>query len=504
MVPPAGPGAADPMIWTVLGLCEQAAGALAPAARPELTALRSALAEPVRVAVVGQVSSGKSTLVNALIGRRVAPTAATECTQVVTWYRFGAPARAQLVLRDGSVHPLPFDGTLPETLGLDPARVERIDVWLQSGPLRNLTLIDTPGLGSLQRPDSDDALPAAVAGEASVRAAGHATALLFLFSDVEKRGDIEFIRAFRAATEGGPAAAGVIGVLSRADVFGDGPWAAADPLPSARELAERIARDHPALLTAVTPVAALLAAAARTGQVTEAGARTLAALADLDPARLPLLPRFGVPAGVDPADVARLLGELGPYAVARGREIAASGGAAALSDWLVARSGIGRVEELVGRWFVRRGVPLTAERVLRGLRELARTRPLDPAAGGWLRDRIEQAELAPQLHRIAELRARQTLAGVRGPAAADVAAQLDLMIDNDEPWRRVAAARPLPPHELRAAVDQRWDRAQAVLATARDPRVAEAARVLTRSYAVVAEQLRTSREHPGPQAHPRT
>ena len=201
------------MIWTVLGLCDEAGGALVPAARPELAVLRSALTEPVRVAVVGQVSSGKSTLVNAMIGRRVAPTAATECTQVVTWYRFGGPDRAQLVLRDGSVHPLPFDGALPETLGLDPARVERIDVWLQSGPLRNLTLIDTPGLGSLQRPDSDDAVRTAVAGEASVRAAGYATALLFLFSDVEKQRDIEFIRAYRAATEGGPASAGVIGVL---------------------------------------------------------------------------------------------------------------------------------------------------------------------------------------------------------------------------------------------------------------------------------------------------
>jgi len=78
------------------------------------------------------------------------------------------------------------------------------------------------------------------------------------------------------------------------------------------------------------------------------------------------------------------------------------------------------------------------------------------------------------------------------------------MIDNDELWRRVAAVRPLPPCELRAAIDQRWDRAQAVLSTARDPRVADAARVLTRSYAVAVDQLRSpTREHPGPRAYPR-
>ena len=162
MVPPSGrqPGGtgADPMMATALRLCDEAGGALAPAARSELTALRTSLTEPLRVAVVGRVSTGKSTLVNALIGRRVAPTAAGECTQLVTWYRFGAPDRAELVLRDGSTVPLPFDGSLPETVAVDPVRIERIEVRLQSGPLRNLTLIDSgvarvmvgedPGIGA--------------------------------------------------------------------------------------------------------------------------------------------------------------------------------------------------------------------------------------------------------------------------------------------------------------------------------------------------------------------
>jgi GTPase SAR1 family protein len=501
-VPPGGSGTADPMTWTVLTLCDEAAGVLIPAARSELDALRSALTEPLRIAVVGRVSTGKSTLVNALIGRRVAPTAAGECTQVVTWYRFGGPDRAQLVLRDGSVRPLPFHGSLPENLGVDPASVERIEVTLQSGPLRQLTLIDTPGLGSLDRPDQDT-------GEVSVRAAGQATALLFLFRDVEKQDDIEFIRAYQAATRGtGTGSAGVIGVLSHADVFGAGPWSPRDPLLDARELAARIRRDHPNLLLGVTPVAALLAAAARTGQVTESGARTLAALRPVETARLQMLPRFGVPDGVDPAAAGRLLAELGPYAVNRGREVAPAG-AASLQDWLLARSGIAEIEDLVARRFVRRCIPLTVERVLRGLRELARTRCSSEAAGAWLRDRIERAELAPHLHRIAELRARQAVAACRGPVAAEVGAQLELMIDNDEPWRQLGADRPLRPDELRAALNQRWDRAQTVITTARDPRIGDAARVLTRSYALASDQLaadRTiprSREHPGSSAYRR-
>ena len=60
---------------------------------PALERFRERLGTPLRVALVGRVNAGKSTLVNALVGQRVAPTNETECTQVVTWYRFGAPAR---------------------------------------------------------------------------------------------------------------------------------------------------------------------------------------------------------------------------------------------------------------------------------------------------------------------------------------------------------------------------------------------------------------------------
>ena len=53
--------------------CADAAGVAGPAVAGPL---RAALAEPLRVAVVGRVKAGKSTLVNALVGRRIAPTRA--------------------------------------------------------------------------------------------------------------------------------------------------------------------------------------------------------------------------------------------------------------------------------------------------------------------------------------------------------------------------------------------------------------------------------------------
>ena len=45
-----------------------------PAAAARLEAQRRRLDEPLRLALVGRVKSGKSTLLNALVGARVAPT----------------------------------------------------------------------------------------------------------------------------------------------------------------------------------------------------------------------------------------------------------------------------------------------------------------------------------------------------------------------------------------------------------------------------------------------
>jgi predicted GTPase len=48
------------------------------------------LGQPLKVAVAGQVSAGKSTLVNAIVGERVAETGKAETTQVNWWFRQGA------------------------------------------------------------------------------------------------------------------------------------------------------------------------------------------------------------------------------------------------------------------------------------------------------------------------------------------------------------------------------------------------------------------------------
>jgi energy-coupling factor transporter ATP-binding protein EcfA2 len=113
-----------------------------------LHAIRDRLAQPPRVAVVGRVSSGKSTLVNALLGVRAAPTGAGETTTLAHWYRWGRLSTATLVTATGPV-PLPeFEDGVPDDLPVPVDRIERIEVTRPVPLLRQLTVIDTPGLAS--------------------------------------------------------------------------------------------------------------------------------------------------------------------------------------------------------------------------------------------------------------------------------------------------------------------------------------------------------------------
>src|SRR5689334_13475648 len=116
-------------------------------------AVRDRLDEPLRVAVAGRVKSGKSTLLNALVGERLAPTDAGECTRIVTWFRDGHTYRVDVHPVDAAPRQARFsrdDGALDVDLGdLPPERVDRIEVTWPSQELRRATLIDTPGIGSL-------------------------------------------------------------------------------------------------------------------------------------------------------------------------------------------------------------------------------------------------------------------------------------------------------------------------------------------------------------------
>jgi hypothetical protein len=179
------------------------AGALRrrPGCRRPLQAQRRPLDEPLRLALVGRVKSGKSTLLNALVGARVAPTDAGECTRVVTHYRHGATPRVELHGTDGGRRTLPVrradGGLLLELGGTPPEEVAQLVVDWPADDLLPATVVDTPGIASLSTGTS-----ARTHGFLGYRRGpAGADAVVFLTRQPQPE-DVAVLAAFQAGTGG--------------------------------------------------------------------------------------------------------------------------------------------------------------------------------------------------------------------------------------------------------------------------------------------------------------
>ncbi|GIE36930.1 isoniazid inducible gene protein IniC [Actinoplanes italicus] len=459
-------------------LCEQIAPLLDDTGREAAAGIRQGLSEPLRLAVVGRVKAGKSTLVNALVGRRIAPTSAGECTRVVTWYRYGAPERAELQMRDGTHRDLALvDGRLPEHLLPPPAGIARIVVHLQAGALREHIVIDTPGLATLTA-GNEAATREAVLGAADAET-GQADAVLFVFREAERHDEVAFLQQFRAATgELGAGAVNAIGVLSQADLF-DGAGVD-DPFDAADAQAARLAAARATDVSAVVAVSGLLAETARTGRIREQDARTLAAAADVPEQRLRLRHRLPLPDGVDAGALERLYPLLGNYGVHRGREEARAG-AHRLVGWMESVSGIGRVEHLLRRGLLNRAHALKAVRALTVLTRAAQRAGADAALA-----LIEEARLDPELHPVRELRALRSL--VAEAPASPLRIALERVSADTTDAARLGLPGDATPGQIAAAAREAGAAAQSRAAFALMPAEVEAGRVLARSYQLIARR----------------
>ena len=305
----------------VLDLCtETLPTATHPEAREELEGIRRRLGEPLVMAIAGRAATGKSTLVNALLGRRIAETGDGDGVRVVTWFRYGDPERAELVMSDGSRQRLELTGggELPDSLGVGVEQVVAIEVLLSVNALRSLTIVDTPGL-DLTEAD------ARAGGEANGEAVAvqRADALLFTMAGDAVAADREALAAFRRRFEGSghASALNAIGVLTKADLL-SGPHDSVRAVQRVQSLRETLG----SLVSDVVPVATQIAQTVNTGALQEDDVSRLARWAQLDSAeRDLLLPANRAGPEVIAAGPARVLGLLGRYGVERALELAGSG-----------------------------------------------------------------------------------------------------------------------------------------------------------------------------------
>ncbi|MFK8024699.1 MAG: dynamin family protein [Ilumatobacter sp.] len=453
----------------------------------EIARLRARLDEPLRVAIAGKVKAGKSTLLNALVGELLAPTDTGECTKVVTWYRNGHTYQVLLYPADGSA-PVQArfgrdDGAIDIDLGgRDATHVDRLDVTWPSGGLRQLTLVDTPGVGSLTDGVATRAFEFLDPDDAETPA----DAVLYLMKHIHAS-DLRLLEAFHDDSVANPNPVNAIAVLSRADEIGAG---RPDSMESAARIADRLGEDGRLrrLVQMIVPVAGLLAETAET--LTEGEFRELQQLAqgsgDLDLLMLSA-DRFvdGRPeTPLTSIDRQRLLDRFGLFGVRAALELIGSERAAtssALASQLVAMSGLDRLRSVLTSLFVDRADILKARSGLLATERLCTELPMHPGVDALAAD-VERvmagAHAFEEMNTLAALRS----GWVSGPSRQLLDLERLLGASGTAGWQRLGLEMPSEPDVMRtAAVEQlaRWQRLAENPLTAHD--TATAIRVGIRS-----------------------
>ncbi|MGW3887861.1 hypothetical protein ACWD69_04170 [Micromonospora chokoriensis] len=330
------------------------------------------LEQPLRIAVVGPWRSGKSTVVNALMGEEVAPVERAD--GVFTWYEDGPVPRATAYPSGQPPQELAVVKSatgLRVDLGWDTGDLRDIVVQWPTRALRQITLIDTPAVNGDAEQGRESLLE---------RVLRDSDAVLYLTRD-GRDSDLRVLEAARDGAVGQAAPVNVIMVLSRADETGGG---RIDGLLTARQLARRHYRDPRvgALSVNVVACSGMLGLAGR--MLGESDFAALAALArvpraELD-AHLISADRFlrgELPVRLDTEVRAALLDRFGIFGVRLAATLVRSGfdSRVKLSAELIRRSGLTELRESVTRCFIDRRDALKARSALAAVETVLRTEP---------------------------------------------------------------------------------------------------------------------------------
>ncbi|GLY25531.1 dynamin family protein [Micromonospora sp. NBRC 101691] len=301
-VRPGEPVDAGELLASCAALADRGGAQLAPLAGILRTGgLR--LTEPMRLAVVGQIKRGKSTLVNALLGAELSATGRAELTFTVSEFRYADRPEIVVHYKDGTVSTGFAPAQFHELTTRDARRAEhlrrirKVEYGIPNPLLRHFRLVDTPGLGSVHVVDAantrdilgigdiadgserhalaqalaDSGRDGATVHRESIAELDQADAVLYLFSRALHQRDHTALSQFIGSAGGSLTPLKAFGVLSRCDQYWPDRTAgrgvdplARDPLTVGDQLARQLLGWAPAARTfyTVLPVAGLLAAGA--------------------------------------------------------------------------------------------------------------------------------------------------------------------------------------------------------------------------------------------------
>jgi hypothetical protein len=411
---------------------------------------------------------------------------------------------------------------IPQRLGVPAARVAYVDVTLTSEKLRDLTVVDTPGLASTDTAVSARAEQAVGTAKQAIGTAPQAVstalqaistapfdadidadsaaeiaaaeAVVYVFTQAVRADDAHALEAFRAASARlASSPINAIGVLGKVDTLVPGaadPWPVAAPLAAGQtELLGRTVSD-------VVPLAGLLAETAEAGRLTAADGHALQQLARMpaDQLRLHLASadlfrtRPG-PLTTEQRD--RLLDLLDLYGI--GFALAQYAAEPSLTTGelvrrLTAASGLPRLRNTLEETFRWRSDAIKAGWALSRLDRLA-GRVRDPRDRDRLRDTVQRLLRDPAYHRLRLLDAAQRVATGDVPLPADWEAELTRLATSTDP-RVILRLPEAGPDELAAAATTAAGRWRVYAVAGAGPAQSRVAQVAHRGFHLLAQQIR--------------
>lgn len=248
------------------------------------------LHQPMRVAIVGLIKAGKSTLMNALLGEQVVATGTVEVTFNINWFKY-AP-NSSIIVHFKDKRPS-ITTSIAELQALTLRAQENqdyllsikyIEVKYPNEILKTFNLIDTPGLDSFYEADSDNTkdflqLHGEELTAITQKEAANADAVMYLFSQGISLTGKDIMETFAGSTNG-TTPINAIGVLTKVDNY----WSDYDePMEGATKIVSRLS-EHPQvkrLFYNISPICGLLASGVQT--LTDEEWKVLQELAQVPP-----------------------------------------------------------------------------------------------------------------------------------------------------------------------------------------------------------------------------
>lgn len=191
----------------------------------EIKESQERLMQPMQLAIIGKISSSKSTLVNAILGQpEVVRTGQMEETFNVSWLKYGdSYSDINVVFKDGRISSVPREQwvqwTSHQEKNVLKEQVKYIEVFYNHEILKDINIIDTPGLDALSQIDSKNTI--------LFLKEIHPDAVVMLFTKSIAESTLSVLQDFQNVGAGNfnLSAMNAIGVLSKADTI----WTAMEP-----------------------------------------------------------------------------------------------------------------------------------------------------------------------------------------------------------------------------------------------------------------------------------